>query len=549
MARFYTESSVWCSVSPSARGASGWRQIGVAPPAVEPGRGWYNPARPRGATVSEIDTEPSVQTPIEQLIANRQQKLDGLRAAGVDPYPPRFRVDESISDLRARLDSSTAEELEAERPGVRLAGRVRAVRGHGKVSFVDLSDGAAQIQLYVKKDQLPELAWSSFRLVDLGDFVGVDGSVFRTKSGELSLHVEELCVLAKALRPLPEKYHGLADREARARQRYLDLLANPESRQVFVTRSRAISAVRRFLESRGFLEVETPMMQPIPGGASARPFITHHNTLDLDLYLRVAPELFLKRLVVGGFERVFELNRNFRNEGISTRHNPEFTMLEFYWAYADYQLLMDFTEELVTTVASEVAGGLVLPWGEVEVDLRRPWRRLSMREAIFAYSDLTADDLASRERMEAAARRLGVERIEERTDGKLLAELFEMTAESRLVNPTFITDFPRDISPLAKSHPDDPTTTQRFELFVGGIEVANAFTELNDPHEQRRRFEEQARLTGGTVDEDFLLAIEHGLPPTGGEGIGIDRLVMLLTNRTSIRDVILFPQQRPRDGA
>jgi lysyl-tRNA synthetase class 2 len=373
--------------------------------------------------------------------------------------------------------------------------------------------------------------------------------VFRTRSGELSIHVEQLTVLTKALRPLPEKYHGLADREARARQRYLDLLANPESRQVFVTRSRAISAVRRFLESRGFLEVETPMMQPIPGGASARPFITHHNTLDLDLYLRVAPELFLKRLVVGGFERVFELNRNFRNEGISTRHNPEFTMLEFYWAYADYQLLMDFTEELITTVASEVAGGLVLPWGELEVDLRRPWRRLSMREAIFAHSDLTAADLASRERMEAAARRLGVERIEERSDGKLLAELFEVTAESRLVNPTFITDFPRDISPLAKSHPGDPNTTQRFELFIGGIEVANAFTELNDPHEQRRRFEEQARLTGGTVDEDFLLAIEHGLPPTGGEGIGIDRLVMLLTNRSSIRDVILFPQQRPRDGA
>jgi len=360
--------------------------------------------------------------------------------------------------------------------------------------------------------------------------------------------VDTLTVLAKSLRPMPEKYHGLADREARARQRYLDLLANPDSRQEFATRSAIISAIRRFLEGHGFMEVETPMMQPIPGGATARPFITHHNALDLDLYLRIAPELYLKRLIVGGFERVFELNRNFRNEGVSTRHNPEFTMLEFYWAYADYELLMDLTEEMITSVAMEAVGSLEVRWGEETIHLRRPWRRLSLREAILEYSDLTVDDLVDRASMEAAAERLGVERIDERSDGKLLAELFEVTAEQRLIDPTFIIDFPRDISPLAKSRPDDPETVERFELFMGGIELANAYTELNDPLEQRRRLEAQAAATGGTLDEDFLLALEHGMPPTGGEGIGIDRLVMLLTGRTSIRDVILFPLLRPRDG-
>jgi len=289
------------------------------------------------------------------------------------------------------------------------------------------------------------------------------------------------------------------------------------------------------------------MMQPIPGGATARPFTTHHNALDLELYLRIAPELFLKRLIVGGFERVFELNRNFRNEGISTRHNPEFTMLEFYWAYADYELLMDFTEELLTTVAEETVGSLDLQWGEKKIDFRRPWRRLTLREAILSYSDLTPEDLEDRGRMEVAARRLGVERIEERSDGKLLAELYEMTAEPLMIDPTFITEFPRDISPLAKSTPHDPETVERFELFIGGLEVANAYTELNDPVEQRRRLEEQAATGGGMVDEDFLLALEYGMPPTGGEGIGIDRLVMLLTNRVSIRDAILFPQLRPRE--
>lgn len=488
------------------------------------------------------------QQPLGQLIANRMAKLETLRELGVEPYPPRFRVEQSLSGIVARWGAAVAEELENEKPTVRAVGRVRAIRGHGKAAFLDLNDGSTRLQVHVRKDRLTETDWGSFKSLDLGDFAGIDGTLFRTRTGELTVAVESLTVLAKALRPLPEKYHGLADREARARQRYLDLIANPESRAVFETRSKVVSGLRRFLESHGFLEVETPMMHPIPGGATARPFVTHHNTLDLDLYLRIAPELYLKRLIVGGFERVFELNRNFRNEGISTRHNPEFTMLEFYWAYADYELLMDFTEEMVTSVAMDAAGNLRLPWGEQEIDFERPWARLTLREAILAHSDLTEADLEDRERMEAAARRLGVERIEERSDGKLLAELFEMTAESRLINPTFILDFPRDISPLAKSRPDDPDTVERFELFVGGIELANAYTELNDPLEQRSRLEAQAARSGGEVDEDFLLALEHGMPPTGGEGIGIDRLVMLLTNSQSIRDVILFPLLRPREG-
>jgi lysyl-tRNA synthetase class 2 len=490
--------------------------------------------------------ESSIQ-PIEQLIANRLAKLGELRELGLEPYPTRYRVDESVSAAKSRFADTTAEELEAEKPEVRLAGRLRAVRGHGKVSFADLSDGVEQFQLYLRRDDLDETSWKAFKLLDLGDFLGVEGTVFRTRSNELSVAVKQLTVLAKAIRPMPEKYHGLADREVRARQRYLDLLSNPESREVFETRSRIVSGVRRFLDGAGFIEVETPMMQPIPGGATARPFVTHHNTLDLDLYLRIAPELFLKRLIIGGMERVYELNRNFRNEGISTRHNPEFTMLEFYWAYADYELLMDFTEELVTTVTQEAVGSLQVPWGDEIIDFSRPWRRLTMRDAILEYSDLTPEDLEGRERMEAAARKVGVERIEERTDGKLFEELYEMTAEPKMINPTFIMDYPREISPLTKSKPGDPEVVERFELFIGGLEVANAYTELNDPAEQRRRLEAQTAATGGLLDEDFVLAMEHGMPPTGGEGIGIDRLVMLLTNRQSIRDVILFPQLKLRE--
>jgi lysyl-tRNA synthetase class 2 len=494
-----------------------------------------------------LESRDEGQQPVEQLIANRRAKLDALIELGQDPYPRRFRVESSVSEIRARLEEKSAEELEAEKPVVRLAGRLIAVRGHGKVSFADLSDGGSQLQLYLRKNDLDESSWSVFKQLDLGDFLGVDGTVFRTRAGELSVAVGDLKVLAKTLRPLPEKYHGLADREARARQRYLDLLSNPTSRKVFEIRSKVVSSLRRRLEAAGYIEVETPMMHPIPGGATARPFVTHHNTLDLDLYLRIAPELFLKRLIIGGFERVFELNRNFRNEGISTRHNPEFTMLEFYCAYSDYELMMDFTEELVTGVAEEVVGKLQVSWGEHTIDFSRPWRRLALRDAILEYSDLTPEDLVDRKRMEAAARKLDVQRIDERSDGNLLAELYEMTAEPKMINPTFIKDFPREISPFAKSVPGDPDTVERFELFIGGLEVANAFTELNDPDEQRRRLVAQAAEQGGEVDEDFVLAMEHGMPPTGGEGIGIDRLVMLLTEQQSIRDAILFPQLRPRE--
>jgi lysyl-tRNA synthetase class 2 len=494
-----------------------------------------------------LESRDEGQQPVEQLIANRRAKLDALIELGQDPFPRRYRVEKSVTEIRSRFEEMSTEELEAEKPSVRIAGRLNAIRGHGKVSFADLSDGGSQLQLYLRKNDLDEISWLVFKQLDLGDFLGVEGTVFRTRAGELSVAVGDLQVLAKALRPLPEKYHGLADREARARQRYLDLLSNPTSRKVFEVRSKVVSSLRRRLEAAGYIEVETPMMQPIPGGATARPFVTHHNTLDLDLYLRIAPELFLKRLIVGGFERVFELNRNFRNEGISTRHNPEFTMLEFYCAYSDYELMMDFTEELVTGVAEEVVGNLQVPWGEHIIDFSRPWRRLALKDAILEYSDLTPEDLVDRKRMETAARALDVQRIDERSDGNLLAELYEMTAEPKMINPTFIKDFPREISPFAKSVPGDPDTVERFELFIGGLEVANAFTELNDPDEQRRRLEAQAAEQGGEVDEDFVLAMEHGMPPTGGEGIGIDRLVMLLTDLQSIRDAILFPQLRPRE--
>ena len=484
----------------------------------------------------------------ELLRANRRAKLEALRQRGVDPFPARFRVDGRVSELVARHAELDGPSLEATPVWVRVGGRVTAVRGHGKAAFIDLSDGDGRLQVHLWRDTLGEEAFALLGTLDLGDFWGVEGTLFRTRTHELTVRAERVTVLAKALAPWPEKWHGLQDREQRARQRYLDLATNPESRRVFAARAATVREIRSFLEERGFIEVETPMMQPIPGGATARPFITHHNTLDLDLYLRIAPELYLKRLVVGGFERVFEINRNFRNEGISTQHNPEFTMLEFYWAYADFSDLMDLTQEMLCQVAARVVGTEVLPWGEQRISLERPWKRLGMREAVLTFSDLGPQDLADRPALENAARRFGIGDVERLSSGKLLAELFEATAENRLVDPTFITDFPADISPLAKRKPEDPSLTERFELYVGGMELANAFSELNDPDYQRRRFEEQVRVTGGVVDEDYVLALEHGMPPTAGEGIGIDRLVMLLTGSRSIRDVILFPLLRPKDG-
>src|SRR5664280_732286 len=434
------------------------------------------------------------------------------------------------------------------RVDVRAAGRIMAIRTMGKAAFVHLQQCGRQLQLYIKKDAVGEKGFELFKLLDIGDQIGARGYLFRTRTNELTIHVDEITFLAKDLLPLPEKWHGLQDVELRYRQRYLDLTMNPEVREVFVKRARIIQSIRQYFDARGYIEVETPMMHSIAGGAAARPFVTHHNTLDMDLYLRIAPELYLKRLIVGGLERVYEINRNFRNEGLSTHHNPEFTMLEFYWAYAGYEDLMALTEEMVAGIAEQVAGTVALPWGEKTISLARPWKRLAMRDAVLAHSDLAPEDLGERARLEASARRFEIADVARLSSGKLLAELFEATAEASLLDPTFVIDFPADISPLAKRKPGAPDLTERFELYMAGMELANAFTELNDPDDQRGRFEEQVRLGGGVVDEDYVLALEHGMPPTAGEGIGIDRLVMLLTDSHSIRDVILFPLLRPKEG-
>jgi lysyl-tRNA synthetase class 2 len=497
-----------------------------------------------------------------EQIAQRKAKLAELIALGVSPYPNRFDRSATISAVAAEHGERTGEALEADKPHVRLAGRVLGIRGFGKANFLVLSDGHSRVQAYVRADSVPERDFKLYRLLDFGDHVGVEGRLFRTKTNELTVWVTSLEFLAKCLLPMPEKFHGLADVEARYRHRSLDLAVNPDSRRVFETRSRIVAAMRGFLNARGFLEVETPMMQPIAGGALARPFVTHHNALDLDLYLRVAPELYLKRLTVGGLERVYEINRSFRNEGISTQHNPEFTMLEFYEAYVDYQHLMAFTEELLSAVAREATGALEVPWADGTVSFAPPYRRLSLRPAAAEAASgrlgraVTEADLREAAKAADVARALGLE-VDPSTlppAGKTTLEIFEALWEDRLVQPTFVHDFPTDISPLSKQRPDDPDTVERFELYAGGFEIANGFSELNDPAEQRRRFEAQLRERAAgdaeahQMDEDYIRALEYGLPPTGGEGIGIDRLVMLLTNSPSIRDVILFPLMRPREG-
>jgi len=439
------------------------------------------------------------------------------------------------------------------------AGLILAIRAFGKANFLVLSDGHAKIQAYVRQDALPELDFKIYKLLDFGDWVGVEGRLFRTKTNELTVWASRLHFLSKCLVPLPEKWHGLTDVEIRYRQRYLDLIVNPDSRRVFETRSRIVAAIREFMTARGYLEVETPMMQPIAGGAIARPFATHHNTLDMPLYLRIAPELYLKRLTVGGLERVFEINRNFRNEGISTQHNPEFTMMEFYEAYADYQALMLMTEEMISTVAVQVLGTEQITFGEHQISLKAPFVRMSLREAARDAAarklarDVTDADLRDRDRVAVLARDLGLEVDPGHGAGKITTEIFERLCEDRLIQPTFVYDFPTEVSPLSKQKPGDPDTVERFELYIGGFEVANAFSELNDPVEQRRRFEGQLAnrasgdLEAHAMDEDYIRALEYGLPPTGGEGVGIDRLVMLLTNSPSIRDVILFPLMRAKE--
>jgi lysyl-tRNA synthetase class 2 len=488
---------------------------------------------------------------LDEQIANRRKKLEELARQGVELYPHAFPHDCSPSEVHARWGERTAEELETEKRQLRVPGRLLGIRGHGKVMFLDLADGHGKIQLFVRRPQLPEAAQRLLDGLDLGDLVGASGTVIRTRAGELSLDVADLVLLAKALRPLPEKWHGLTDLESRYRQRYVDLIVNPESRRVFELRSLLVRELRRFLDDHGFLEVETPMMQIVAGGAAARPFQTHHNALDLDLYLRIAPELFLKRLTVGGMPKVYEINRNFRNEGISTQHNPEFTMLEFYWAWIDYETLIAFTEELFVHLEQKLLGGDGLRWRGERLDLQRPWRRLTVREAIVELGGVAAERLENGDTIaeELAAR--GVPLPPGGGYGHRLMALFEATAERQLVQPTFITDFPTEVSPLSKQRRDDPRFVERFELYMGGMELANAFSELNDPEIQALRFREQlaARARGDeeahTYDEDYVRALEFGMPPAGGEGIGIDRLTMLFADRQSIRDVILFPLLRP----
>jgi lysyl-tRNA synthetase class 2 len=481
----------------------------------------------------------------------RIKKLDTLRALGIQPHGSRFETKDRAGELVRLHGERTKETLEQDKIACTLAGRIVGLRRFGKAAFAVLQDGADRIQVYLKKDLLGEQAYKVCEELDLGDWIGVQGVLFRTKTNELTVEVQQLTFLSKALRPLPEKWHGLTDVETRYRQRYVDLIANPEVHQIFVMRSRIISAIRTFLIEKGFLEVETPMMHPIPGGATARPFVTHHNALATDLYLRIAPELYLKRLIVGGFPRVFEINRNFRNEGISTIHNPEFTMLEFYQAYADYNDLIALTEELLTRLAQQILGTTTLDYQGQEIQFERPWRRWSYMQALLEVNKLDPIVLKDRTAALDAARQLNVD-----VDGKashvaILTSIFEETVEPQLTQPTFITDFPTEISPLAKRKASDPTLTDRFELYIAGREIANAFSELNDPLDQRERFETQVtqREAGDEeahyLDEDFLRALEYGMPPTAGEGIGIDRLIMLFTNQASIRDVILFPQLRP----
>ncbi len=499
----------------------------------------------------------------ENVYQLRQEKLRQIEALGQQSYPHKFEIDQTVPEILAAHGDKTAEQLADPKINLRVAGRIISLRLQGKAGFAHLQQGGQKLQIYVKLDFVGEKGFALYKLLDLGDHIGVRGYLFRTRTGELTVHVEDITFLAKDLLPLPEKWHGLTDVELRYRQRYVDLVMNQDVRSVFVKRSKVVQAIRRFLDSRGFIEVETPMMQPIPGGAVARPFITHHNALDIDLYLRIAPELYLKRLVVGGLDRVYEINRNFRNEGISTQHNPEFTMLEFYQAYADYRDMMTLTEQMLAQVALDVNGTTKTTFNGHEIDFA-DWQRLSMREAIIRYWPESAApkpemaDFNSHESVERLVKRLNAHHSPhmpydpKEPAGKTIAAMFEAVAEEHLIQPTLLYDFPVAISPLSKNKPDEPDWVERFEIFVGGLEIGNAFSELNDPEEQRRRFEQQLKERergdeeAHVMDEDYIRALSYGLPPTGGEGVGIDRLTMLLTDSRSIRDVILFPLLRPQ---
>ncbi len=486
-----------------------------------------------------------------KLIAQRRQKLQQLRERG-NAFPNDFRRDSLAAELHARYDDKDEAELDASPVRVKVAGRMMGKRVMGKASFAHIQDMSGRLQLFIQRDSLPEGVYQDFKSWDIGDIISAEGMLFKTRTGELSVKVDELRILTKSLRPLPEKFHGLTDQEIRYRQRYLDLIMNEDSRNTFIIRSRIVQFIREFLNTRGFLEVETPMMQVIPGGATARPFVTHHNALDMQLYLRIAPELYLKRLVVGGFEKVYEINRNFRNEGLSTRHNPEFTMLEFYEAYADYHDLMDITEELLRAMAGHVLGTTVLQYQGESYDFGKPFTRMTVRESILHFNpELEASQLDELESARKVAEALDIPVKDSYGLGKVQIEIFEKTVEHRLKDPTFITAYPTEVSPLARRNDEDPFVTDRFEFFVGGREIANGFSELNDPEDQAERFRKQVeeKEAGDDeamhYDEDYVRALEHGMPPTAGEGIGIDRLVMLFTDSPSIRDVLLFPHMRP----
>src|SRR5574344_718417 len=495
---------------------------------------------------------------LNNVMQDRRDKLDLLRSKG-QAYPNDFRRDAFSSDVVKACADKDNETLEKEQNTYTIAGRVMTRRIMGKAGFATLQDMGGRIQIYVARDNLPEGVYQDvFKKLDLGDIIGVTGFAFKTKTGELSLHVSALRLLVKSLRPLPEKFHGLTDQEARCRQRYVDLIANEESRKTFEIRTKIVSFIRKYMNEHMFMEVETPMMHVIPGGANAKPFVTHHNALDMDMYLRIAPELYLKSLVVGGFERVYEINRNFRNEGIDVRHNPEFTMMEFYMAYHDYRDLIDYKEDMFKTVALEVLGDTKIHYAKegqegIDIDFGKPFDRLTMKEAILKYADwVKPEDLEDFDKAKAVALKLNIEILSAWKLGHLISAIFEETAESKLIHPTFVTEYPFEISPVARRNDKNPNFTDRFEFFIAGRELGNAFSELNDAQDQAERFRAQVEQKEAGDDEamyydaDFVTALEHGLPPTAGEGIGIDRLVMLFTNCHTIRDVILFPTLRPQ---
>ena len=486
---------------------------------------------------------------LDRITQQRRAKLDRIRARGINPYPSSYHRSHTTQQAIALLKEQK-KDLSGKQEVI-VAGRIMAIRSMGKIFFLDIRDGAGKLQLYLHRDHLNEANLKLLKELDIGDIIGAIGELFYTKSGEPTLEVAELTLLAKSLRPLPEKWHGLQDVDIRYRQRYLDLISNPEAKETFRVRSRIIAAIRDFLNRRGFLEVETPMLQPSAGGALARPFITHHHTLDHDFYLRIALELHLKRLIVGGFDRVYELGRTFRNEGISTKHNPEFTMLESYQAYADYNDVMNMLEEMVSGIVRKISGKYKIKFGDDTINFKPPWPRLELRQAIIKYCGIDFNKFPDADSLRAEMQKLDIEVDPTKDRGRLIDELISTFVEPNLIQPTFLVDYPVEMSPLAKKKPDDERLVERFEAFAGGMEIANAFTELNDPIEQRRRFKRQLEkhhqgAETETIDEDFLLALEYGMPPTGGLGVGIDRLVMLLTNQQSIREVILFPQLREK---